>query len=298
MIEKSKALSPRTSPRTSPLTSPRLGELNPGHQRRVKHDMHQIKASGIYQNMDFEEVGNGTRLAFDRITDRASVLMHLPELYPFRPPQVYINRRKAALDWRGPGDRIVSVLERHAASDSVDKVLVLCHFTHIDGDFENVNGHWLGELGADECGESVYRMVMRTFGARMPTGRVTFHTVDNSPSERNNATFREDAFSSAFVDDHPLEYDAILVPDCGGIWYLTIYEQSTVAQKEQLLEACVDMLRMLKPNGLIFFSKLSSEFQAALKGRLEQAGCTISDALFYGVGRCLVARVGSGLHVC
>lgn len=294
MAETTKAPSPlRLALRASQLNRMHRGGLNPGHQRRVRHDVRQIEATGTYRNVDLEEVGDGTRLSFDRTTDGASIRMHLPDLYPFSPPVVYINHRKAALDWRGPGDRIVSVLERNASSESADKVLVLCHCTRVEGDFENVSGHWLGELRAEECGESVYRMVMRTFGVRIPTGRVTFHTVDNSPSERNHATFVEDAFSSAFADDHPCEYDAILVPDCGGVWYLTIYEESTVAQKEQLLAACVGMLRMLKPNGLIFFSKLSGDFQAALKGRLERVGCTVSGALFYGVGRCIVARVAA-----
>jgi hypothetical protein len=90
------------------------------------------------------------------------------------------------------------------------RVLILCHPRLVTGTFEPLvlNDHW---WGSDENG-SPYRESLRPHGM---TGEPTFDTVDI----KKGGTYTADAFNDSFNNQHIEEYDLIIAPDCGGVWY-------------------------------------------------------------------------------
>jgi hypothetical protein len=260
---------------------------------RVTSDIRNIVAAGLADSVDLESDEDKTLLMkFTRKTDRAGVIVRVPALYPFKPPGVYINGRKAPEDWKSPADTIINVLERYAERSLDKKVLILCHPRPVRSINDAAYGHWLGKVPANEGKEeTIYDTIMSMHAPDLKSNKpVSFFTVDNQEHD-NSADYKADAFDRSFANEHVGEYDAILVPDCGGSWYEVVYNNKGSA--ESLAGQCVAMMSMLKNDGFIFFSKMSDSFQQILKGVLERAGYTAIDYEMRGIGPVLAATRAS-----
>jgi hypothetical protein len=171
------------------------------------------------------------------------------------------------------------------------RVLILCHPRLVTGTFEPLvlNDHW---WGSDENGNPY----MESLIPHGMTGDPTFDTVDI----KKGGTFTADAFSDSFNDQHIEEYDLIIAPDCGGVWY-THQESSDDNDKDELIFLCLGLTRMLKPGGLVQFGKFFDgqclingmefpSFKDGLHHCLEQIGFTVTFTVVCDFLRVLAAR--------
>ena len=257
-------------------------------KNRITSDIRNIVAAGLADSVDLEYDGKTLLMKFTRNIDRASIIVRVPEWYPFKSPGVYIDGRKAPEDWRSPSDTIINVLQRYAERSLDKKVLILCHAKPVRRIDDAAYGHWLGKLPAhDGKEETIYDSIMSMHAPDLKSNKpVSFFTVDNLEHD-NEADYKADAFDPSFANEHVGEYDAILVPDCGGSWYEVVYNNKGNA--ESLAGQCVQMMSMLKRGGFIFFSKMSESFQRILNGALERAGYGVLDYEISGLGPVLAA---------
>jgi len=151
--------------------------------------------------------------------------------------QIKLNNKQVAIDNL---DMMVNIKDLLDLLDFDKKVLILCHNTLVTGTFVplTLNNHWFG----------LYNRFLRLFEKYNLEGKPLFETVDIRPG----GTYNADAFSDIFVDSHQDEYDLVIVPDCNGSWYNFQYEESV----DNFLSLCLKLTIMVKPTGLILFSKL------------------------------------------
>lgn len=253
------------------------------YQKRVKNDMRNIVEAGVAATVSLELNGEKLLMTFVRAADKAEITASIPDGYPFKAPVVYVDGRRAPDDWKSAADTITNMLGRYDERRSKGMVLILCHPSRVTRIDDADHGHWLARVEGDEKGKSLYDSIMEIHGPSLrSTMPVSFLTVDNQPGN-NDADYKADAFSSSFAYDHKGEYDAILVPDCGGVWF--------DPGSEDLVGMCVRMILMLKPGGFIFFSKILDDLRlASLVTGFERAGCSVVDYRMEGLGMVLVAR--------
>jgi len=235
--------------------------------------------SGEYDNIILDAESNITMI---RKSDGANIMINFPDSFPVRNIiTIDINDIKTDIKWNKPG-YVHTILKSLKESDEQfdKKVLILCHSQKVTGSFTPMvlNNHWLG---------SEYNNI---FAEYKLTGNPKFETIDIIPG----GTYQDDAFSDTFIENHINDYDMILVPDCGGIWYelqktsidekfrkirdLTEDEQNQ--NKTLLIEKSLNLTRMLKPNGIIYFGKFLSETPCIIRGK---KFATFSDALNYSM---------------
>lgn len=268
--------------------------------RRTVNDVRSIVAAGLVGDADDVKLeyekwpdDKTVLMRFQRKADGARILARLPAEYPFKAPGVYVDGRRAPEDWRGPADTIIKVLERYTERSAKKTVLILCHPKLVTSINDDAYGHWLGKLPAnDGKEETMYDRIMSIHAPALTSDQpVSFFTVDNQPNSNNEADYKADAFASSFVKDHAGEYDAILVPDCGGSWFEVAYNsQGSAESVESLADQCVMMTHMLKPGGLIVLTKISESFKQLLKSKLEKARHSgVIDYKMSGLGIVLVS---------
>lgn len=151
--------------------------------------------------------------------------------------QIKFNNKQVAIDNL---DMTVNIKNLLDLLDFDKKVLILCHNTLVTGTFVplTLNNHWFGYI------------FPRLFEKYNLEGKPLFETVDIRPG----GTYNADAFSNVFVDSHQGEYDLVIVPDCNGSWYEFQYEDPESV--DNFLSLCLKLTIMIKPTGLILFSKL------------------------------------------
>jgi len=225
---------------------------------RIDREIELIKPLGLYKDIALDAGKKVLKLT--RIRDEAKIIVNLPDNYPIGEPIIYINDQKVNINNWTPIKRITEFLEFNK------KVLILCHARKVDGSFEPLvlKNHWY---------EDIFNELFLEYNLK---GNPSFETVDST----HGGTFVADAFSDEFIDKHISEYDLIMVPDCGGIWYYLQVDQTR--DIKILIEKCIKLTKMLKPNGIIEFSKFlkvnpefTGEFENTLKHNLEQIGFTV-----------------------
>jgi hypothetical protein len=152
--------------------------------------------------------------------------------------QIKLNNKQVAIDNL---DMMVNIKNLLDLLDFDKKVLILCHNKLVTGTFDplTLNNHWFG----------LYDIFPRLFKKYNLEGNPLFETVDVKPG----ATYQEDAFSDDFINSHQCEYDLVMVPDCGGNWVDFQFLESE--DSEPLIKLCLKITQMVKPNGIILFSK-------------------------------------------
>jgi len=206
-----------------------------------------------------------------------------PPKYPFEAPTITCNGQEiGVLPW-SPAMLIRKIIESQ-------KVLILCHPHIVSGGFSplTLKDHWYGHEK-----NNFFSKVFKDYDLK---GDVRFETVDTLPG----GNYTADAFSDEFINSHLNQYNIVMVPDCGGLWYylqddqyprgpsLKITEKKSEDEqnkdKTALIMLSLNLTRMVKPGGLIMFSKFLSEtpciingenfktFSSALTKKLEENG--------------------------
>jgi SAM-dependent methyltransferase len=103
-------------------------------------------------------------------------------------------------------------------------------------------------------------------------------TIDIAPG----GTIVGDGFSKSFIDSHENEFDIVILPDCGGKWY-EFQKAHNDENFQSLLSLMIELLRLVKPGGIIMFGKILHEdwFNRRLTDALQNA--SISQYSLYGV---------------
>jgi hypothetical protein len=140
------------------------------------------------------------------------------------------------------------------------KVLILCHPEKVTGTFVplTLNNHWMGQEGTPK--EDSFNILFSDYKL---TGRPIFDTVDI----KKGGTYVANAFSEEFITAHENEYDLVMVPDCAGPW---VYSQcGPTADLGQFISLSLSLTRMVKPDGIIQFSKFTQYYSDELQQHLE-----------------------------
>jgi hypothetical protein len=150
--------------------------------------------------------------------------------------------------------------------DGDPKMLIYCHNRIVDLTRADTN-HWQGPI---------FKQILIERGID-PT-EIKVDTIDRLPG----GTIVGDGFSKSFIDSHENEFDIVILPDCGGKWY-EFQKEHNDENFQSLLSLMIELLRLVKPGGIIMFGKILYEdwFNTRLKDALQNA--SISQYSLYGV---------------
>jgi hypothetical protein len=235
---------------------------------RIINEIRKL-SSEIYKEIIYNK--DELCLTFIRISDNESIKIIFPKTYPFGIPAIYINNRIIPVnDWI-PTKKFTDYLNFDK------KVLIVAHAFGVFGTFEplTLKNHWYGSSEMD-----YFKKLFLDYSLK---GNPVFETIDIKPG----GTYQQDAFSDKFIESHINNYDLVMVPDCGGIWYelqnshtgkLFLTEEEINDNKEKLIEICLNFTKIVKPGGIIQFSKFLSEIPCVI---YSENFNTFSDALSY-----------------
>lgn len=230
---------------------------------RIKREIELMSKNG-YTDFNLDEIN--LILTFTRSSDNFKFKVKFPDNYPFAQP--IINDGLINVD---PWGATYTIYKKITVAENFinKKVLILCHgslYGKVTGSFEPliIKNHWYDS----PLSNSIFKQLFTKYNLK---GNPVFETVDCSNIK---PTYQADAFSNEFIDKHIGEYDMVMVPDCDGQWAklqlnyipknymgkerdLSIEEQN--ANKELLIISCLNLTKILKPNGIIQFGKFLGE---------------------------------------
>ena len=150
--------------------------------------------------------------------------------------------------------------------DGDPKMLIYCHNRIVDLTRADTN-HWQGPI---------FKQVLTERG--IDPMKIKVDTIDIVPG----GTIVADGFSKSFIDSHENEFDIVILPDCGGLWY-EFQKEHNDENFQRLLSLMIELLRLVKPSGIIMFGKILYEdwFDRRLTDALQNA--VISQYSLYGV---------------
>lgn len=235
---------------------------------RIEKEINKFLTPDLYQDIVLSD--DKKLLTFTRILDNAKIRVILSSGYPWAPPLIYVNNNilpDVEYKWN-PYSMIINYLPKISPPFPNKNVLILCHNRIVTGTFEPMvlNNHWYGSEGLD--------LFQKIFNGIQLEGYLSFDTVDLIPG----GTYQADAISDDFINANKNKYDLIMVPDCGGQWYKLQKEDD--ANKTELIRLSINLTLMLKPKGIIVFSKFMSETPCHIN---ERDFPTFSSALEYSL---------------
>jgi len=150
--------------------------------------------------------------------------------------------------------------------DGDPKMLIYCHNRIVDLTRADTN-HWQGPI---------FKQLLTERG--IDPMKIKVDTIDIVPG----GTIVADGFSKSFIDSHENEFDIVILPDCGGLWY-EFQKEHNDENFQRLLSLMIELLRLVKPGGIIMFGKILYEdwFNRRLTDALQNA--VISQYSLYGV---------------
>ena len=150
--------------------------------------------------------------------------------------------------------------------DGDPKMLIYCHNRIVDLTRADTN-HWQGPI---------FKQLLTERG--IDPMKIKVDTIDIVPG----GTIVADGFSKSFIDSHENEFDIVILPDCGGLWY-EFQKEHNDENFQSLLSLMIELLRLVKPGGIIMFGKILYEdwFDRRLTDALQNAA--ISQYSLYGV---------------
>ena len=150
--------------------------------------------------------------------------------------------------------------------DGDPKMLIYCHNRIVDLTRADTN-HWQGPI---------FKQLLTERG--IDPMKIKVDTIDIVPG----GTIVADGFSKSFIDSHENEFDIVILPDCGGLWY-EFQKEHNDENFHSLLSLMIELLRLVKPGGIIMFGKILYEdwFDRRLTDALQNA--VISQYSLYGV---------------
>ena len=150
--------------------------------------------------------------------------------------------------------------------DGDPKMLIYCHNRIVDLTRADTN-HWQGPI---------FKQVLTERG--IDPMKIKVDTIDIVPG----GTIVADGFSKSFIDSHENEFDIVILPDCGGLW-IEFQKEHNDENFHSLLSLMIELLRLVKPGGIIMFGKILHEdwFNRRLTDSLQNA--SISQYSLYGV---------------
>ncbi len=150
--------------------------------------------------------------------------------------------------------------------DGDPKMLIYCHNRIVDLTRADTN-HWQGPI---------FKQVLTERG--IDPMKIKVDTIDIVPG----GTIVADGFSKSFIDSHENEFDIVILPDCGGLWY-EFQKEHNDENFQSMLSLMIELLRLVKPGGIIMFGKILYEdwFDRRLTDALQNA--VISQYSLYGV---------------
>ena len=223
-----------------------------GGNKRFQKELTIIREDSRYNIIRQD---NMTAEITTRTVPSRNYTINIPENYPFKPPQIFSNGSIISFSW-SPGNLIKNILDFELTVNK--KVLILCHPEQVTGTFEplKINNHWI---------DLYFQNIFSKYNLR---GTPKFDTVDT----KEGGTYQDDAFNPNFINKHINDYDLVLVPDCGGPWYYYQGDYHLVwknvpkhilkdpkGNKTLLITLVLDLCKMVKPGGLIYFGKFLSE---------------------------------------
>ena len=215
----------------------------------------------------------------------------------------YINEDRKIEDFDDPinKNKYMALQEQSGGSASAQskKVLILCHPRPVTGTFVplTLENHW---WGLDIQGVKIFNELLSSYNL---TGQPIFETIDTL----SGGTYQDDAFSDSFINRHINDYDLVLVPDCGGPWY-HLQDSTRKTQEEEndnksiLITLSLQLTNIVKPNGIIVFSKFINESPCNIDGMpfeslanalnyfLQQNGFTSEIKNIHGLGATIIAK--------
>jgi hypothetical protein len=122
------------------------------------------------------------------------------------------------------------------------KMLIYCHNRIVDLTRADTN-HWQGPI---------FKQILTERG--IDPREIKVDTIDRLPG----GTIVADGFSKSFIDLHENEFDMVILPDCGGKWY-EFQKEHNDENFQSLLSLMIELLRLVKPGGVIMFGKILHE---------------------------------------
>jgi SAM-dependent methyltransferase len=121
-------------------------------------------------------------------------------------------------------------------------MLIYCHNRIVDLTRADTN-HWQGPI---------FKQILTERG--IDPREIKVDTIDRLPG----GTIVADGFSKSFIDLHENEFDMVILPDCGGKWY-EFQKEHNDENFQSLLSLMIELLRLVKPGGVIMFGKILHE---------------------------------------
>lgn len=199
------------------------GMLDPKYHRLVMYECNQLRMNGY--TVDYNEENDELNISKDdknyiiNITGYPFIQPsingqkdYLPVEKPYWSPIIKINNIIDFYDTLDYGSNDV----KSARSNKINTVLIFCHNRNVrlfapNSDGTPTDKHWMND--------DIYELA-RKAGISDPT-QCLVKCVDMRASkfDATNNVVVADAFGDGFISKNEGIYDAVAIPDCGGIWW-------------------------------------------------------------------------------
>lgn len=198
----------------------------------------------IFSNITFDSTNKILELKYNKNGNNINFKFNLSNNFPSNPPILYKNNiiTNIGIEWN-IHTSLIQILKTQIERDENEfKILIFCHAK------PTIDNHFLyndimilaKEAGIDE------------------TKPFTIDTLDII----EGGTYKVDGFSDEFINVNLNKYNLVVIPDCGGDW-VSFQEPN---YEELLIDKIINVLKLVKDNGIIVFGKIISDNPVNIKG--------------------------------
>ncbi len=197
--------------------------------------------------------------------------IEFPSTWPWKSP---IINGEIVPNWNPPTTgrfiKDIDIISNPQPTPERPSMLIYCHPRIVDFTKEDID-HWQ---------KPIFEIMLTEQSINKEDIKV--HTIDVIPGGSKQG----DGFSESFIDFNENEFDIVILPDCGGLWFE--YQNSDNDENfEKLKLLMIKLLKMVKPGGTIRFGKiLNPDWYDRLIRQLSDSGynTSISKYSLYGDG--------------
>ncbi len=223
------------------------GFLNPQIENRVQIEIKRLKDLDLFDDFNYDKENN--RITFIRKSDGCIIRIVLSQNYPFDKPIITYNNKNLNIDSWVIGKKLELLITD--VPDNLEKknqILIMCHPRKLE-----THGHWL--LDSD----------IKPLIEKERIDNYEFITGDII----SGGDIQDDLFSDGFINQNIENFNAVIMPDCGGFWY-TLQESK---ECDKLYKIIKKVMNIVKKNGVLFISKfIFPDFYNYVKDNLVREG--------------------------
>lgn len=218
--------------------------------KRVIKEIEKMKE----KNYSVEILNNYSTLIVsrnDEITNKKTnkYIITLNSSYPFHPPYIndYIDK------YPNPQVKLDEYIEKanpiKTTTENPLKMVVYCHRKRDYHFATNIMNKILNENGYGDLNNILKMYLDIEPHSYIPEGPYSY-IPEGLPYGPHIIA---DGFSDTFINNHLNMFDIVALPDCAGDWYTYVGKEPNI---EKILELIIRVLKIVKDDGIIFFSKL------------------------------------------